>query len=362
VLRLGLNNKPDPIYYFKAPCHNKQVALKFVYKDTEMDINKIIITGGSGFIGTNLVEYFASLGWKVLNLDIKSPRNPAHINYWQKLDIVDRDELLRIFHEFRPDYVLHFAARTDLGEKDNLSGFAANIQGVRNIIDAIKSTPSIKRTIFTSSQLVCKVGYQPETDEDYCPNTSYGHSKVISEQIIRASGDMGSSWAIIRPTSIWGPWFDIPYRTFFMTINKGFYVHSGQTQTIKKWGFVLNSVHQVYKLLFAPESAIHTKTFYLADYSPLILKDFANLVQKEMGAKKIITLPVWLMKLFAKSGDVLKLLFWKNSPLTSFRLNNIITNEIQDNVSLEAITGDLPYTYQEGIEETVDWLKKLQLI
>jgi nucleoside-diphosphate-sugar epimerase len=327
-----------------------------------MDKKKIIITGGSGFIGTNLVEYFLSLGWDVLNLDIKSPRNSAHIDFWQEVDIMDREKLLTVFHAFEPDYVLHFAARTDLDEQDNLSGYAANIQGVRNIIEVIKSTSSIQRTIFASSQLVCKIGYQPQTDEDYCPNTLYGHSKVVGEQIIRAVGDLGSDWAIVRPTSIWGPWFDIPYRDFFLTINKGFYIHSGKVQTLKQWGFVLNSAHQVYQLLIAPANKIHKKTFYLADYSPLILKDFSNLVQKEMGSRKIPTLPVWLMKFIAKTGDLLKLLSWKNPPLTSFRLNNIITNEIQETSSLETVAGSLPYTCQTGIEKTVAWLKTQQLI
>jgi len=81
-----------------------------------MEKEKIIITGGSGFIGTNLVEFFASLGWVVLNLDIKSPRNSAHMDRWQKVDIVDREDLIRVFRGFKPDYVLHFAAPSNLNE------------------------------------------------------------------------------------------------------------------------------------------------------------------------------------------------------------------------------------------------------
>ncbi|PKN98892.1 MAG: NAD(P)-dependent oxidoreductase [Chloroflexi bacterium HGW-Chloroflexi-4] len=327
-----------------------------------MEKEKIIITGGSGFIGTNLVDHFVSLGWKVLNLDINPPRNSSHKDYWQKVDITNLEELKLVFDAFKPDYVLHFAARTDLEETDDLSGYSANIQGVRNVVDVIKSTQSVQRTIFASSQLVCKVGYQPSSDEDYCPNTLYGHSKVIGEQIVRASGAIGPSWAIVRPTSIWGPWFDIPYRTFFLAINKGIYIHSGQVQTLKKWGFVLNSVEQVHKLLVGPDHLVNTNTFYLADFSPLVLKDYANCAQKEMGARRILTLPLWLMRLIAICGDFLKLLFWKNPPLTSFRLNNIITNEIQETSSLELITGPLPYTYQSGITKTVSWLKSQNLI
>ena len=56
-------------------------------------MKKVIITGGSGFIGTNLVEYYAAAGHEVFNLDIAKPRNPLHTNYWHKVNILDAGAL-----------------------------------------------------------------------------------------------------------------------------------------------------------------------------------------------------------------------------------------------------------------------------
>ena len=65
-----------------------------------------------------------------------------------------------------------------------------------------------------------RIGYQPDSDTDYCPTTAYGASKALGEEAVRAA-QLDVPWVIVRPTSIWGPWFDIPYRTFFDSIQHG---------------------------------------------------------------------------------------------------------------------------------------------
>jgi nucleoside-diphosphate-sugar epimerase len=74
-----------------------------------MGKQKIIITGGSGFIGTNLVEHYKD-NYEVLNIDIVSPRNNAHKIYWEKIDILDNEHLVEAFKEFRPDFLFHMAS------------------------------------------------------------------------------------------------------------------------------------------------------------------------------------------------------------------------------------------------------------
>ncbi|MFK9714751.1 NAD-dependent epimerase/dehydratase family protein, partial [Escherichia coli] len=83
-----------------------------------------------------------------------------------------------------PDAVVHLAARIDLDEKTDLSGYTANIEGVENLVEAIRRTPSVRRVIWTSSQLVCRVGYVPTSDTDYKADTLYGKSKVRTEEIV----------------------------------------------------------------------------------------------------------------------------------------------------------------------------------
>ncbi len=317
---------------------------------------RICITGGSGFIGTNLVEYFKQLGHTVINIDKNKPRNPTHKPVWIKQDILDKPSLLKTVEEFTPSILIHLAARTDLQEKTDINGYESNIKGTENIIAAIENTPTISRSIFASSQLVCQLGYIPKNDRDYNPSTLYGESKVISENIIRSS-QLQTTWTIVRPTSIWGPWFEEPYKAFFLTIAKNRYIHPGNIKILKQWGFVGNSVYQIGKMIQSPKVLVDRKTFYLADYSPVELNYFANLVQKAMGANPIKTLPMPILKTAATVGDLLKQIGWKNPPLTSFRLKNIVTPEVQNLEEVKQIVGELPYNLDEGIYQTAEWLK-----
>jgi len=323
-----------------------------------MTEHRVVITGGSGFVGTNLVEYFSQRGWEIRNFDIASPRNPDHIRYWTNVNILDRERLIDETRKFQPDVFLHFAARTDLNERQNLAGYAANIDGVHHVIEAVQSTHSIGRVIFTSSQLVCELGYQPKNEQDYRPSTLYGQSKVMTERIIQTAESIDATWTIIRPTSLWGPWFDVPYRNFFNAIARNLYVHPGHIHTLKQWGFVGNSVFQIHRLIEAPEEKIHKRTFYLADYQPIELREFANKVQVAIGTKPIKTIPASILKTAARLGDVATKVGWANPPLTSFRFSNIITMETQDLSPLQEVIGPLPYSVDQGIDITVQWLRK----
>jgi nucleoside-diphosphate-sugar epimerase len=323
-----------------------------------MSQQRVIITGGSGFIGTNLVEDRVAQGLEVLNLDIQAPRNRTHQTFWQKVDILDRSAVIQAVSDFKPQVLLHFAARTDLDEHYNLAGYSANIEGVCNVIEAIRATPSIGRVIFASSQLVCRLGYVPKDDYDYNPTTLYGQSKVLGERIIRAADDINAIWTIVRPTSIWGPWFSIPYKNFFETIAKNIYIHPGNIKTLKQWGYIGNAIYQVDKLINAPLEYVHKQLFYLADYQPIDLRVFADQVQKSIGSKPIRTIPNGLLKMLAFIGDIFQKLGWKNPPLTSFRYSNITTPEVQDLEPLHKVVGALPFNTAQGIDRTVQWFKE----
>jgi len=318
---------------------------------------KILVTGGSGFIGTNLLDFYLKLGVEILNLDISSPRNSQHFSFWHKVNILDKDKLIEEVKTFSPTHVFHLAARTDI-EGKNIKDYSVNIQGVENIISAISNIRSIQRAIFASSRLVCKIAYQPKDEFDYFPTTLYGESKVLGEKIVRASKDIVCPWVLVRPTSIWGPWFDVPYRDFFLAIAKGSYFHPDGYNVSKSYGFVGNTVFQLHKLLIVPAERISGKTFYLGDYAPANIRNMADRIQETIEARKIKTIPVFILRFLASSGDLFKLLGWRKPPLTSFRLNNLLTDMIYDFSSVRSITGELPYSLDEGIKVTVDWMRR----
>ena len=178
---------------------------------------KLLITGGSGFIGTNLINHLLKLKeYILLSIDVNQPKIEEHKHLWKLVDICDVTLLKKTIKEFQPDYVIHLAARTDLLGKELLS-YNANIGGVINLLDALEEVPNLKRAIFASSMYVCEPGYMPKDSEDYAPHTLYGESKVKTEKIIKSRNPQ-YIWSIFRPTSIWGPWVGEPYDKFFRIV------------------------------------------------------------------------------------------------------------------------------------------------
>ena len=142
---------------------------------------KIIVTGGSGFIGTNLIEELIRQGYEVINIDIKEPQIKTRNNVWKQVDIKDLENLRKIFRDFSPKYVIHLAARTDLTGK-RIEDYSSNTIGVENVLKCCLELESLEKVVVTSSMLVCKTGYYPKNQYDYAPSTLYGKSKVISEE------------------------------------------------------------------------------------------------------------------------------------------------------------------------------------
>ena len=164
-------------------------------------------------------------------------------------------------------------------------------------------------------------------------------------------------WTIVRPTSIWGPWFDIPYKTFFLTIAKGRYVHVKGLDISKSFGYVGNTVYQLDRIAAAPVEQVNGRTFYLGDYPPIDVRDVAERISRETQAPRIRTLPMSLLKIAARGGDLARKAGWREPPLTSFRLSNLTTDMVYDMTSLESVVGPLPFGLEEGIRTTVRWMR-----
>jgi GlcNAc-P-P-Und epimerase len=320
-------------------------------------MQRILITGGSGFIGSNLVRFFYDKNYEVLNYDIKKPIDILHIDKWVEGDILDYNQLSTTIKKFNPDYIFHFAARTDLDENKDLNGYSTNIKGVENIVKIANELKTVKRTIYASSRMVCNIDYTPKDYNDYCPPNLYGESKMIGEGIVKKNAV--HDYIIVRPTSIWGPFFHVPYRTFFDTIkNSTFFLPKGHNPK-KSFGFVGNSVYQLEKLLFCSAQVLNSdKTYYLTDYPPLELKTWSDLITKKTKGKTTREIPVYILKSIAFLGDILAKLGWRQVPLTTFRYNNMITNMVYDTSEIEIICGKLPYSLENGVDITLEWINK----
>jgi GlcNAc-P-P-Und epimerase len=319
----------------------------------------VLVTGSSGFIGRWVCAMLSNNGIKPVGLDIREkPLGQEWLEFYQ-CDILDKRHLREVFEKVRPQRVIHLAARTDLDEETNLAGYAANIDGVRNVLECSELSKSVDRIIVTSSQLVCKGGYVPKSDTDYCPNTRYGESKVLTEKITKDMDGGGKEWCIIRPTTVWGPYMNDHYCQMLRLIRRGWYFHCGQAMLFKAYSYAGNIAHQYWKVLITPSHDMSRRIFYFADYKPLALREYANRLAEELNAPRIPTLHLELVKTLAFMGDALNRMGWKSFPFNSFRLRNILTEYRFDLSATERVCGDLPYCFEDGIKATSEWFIKL---
>jgi GlcNAc-P-P-Und epimerase len=318
-------------------------------------VKKVLVTGSAGLIGAALVDDLIKQGMVVGGLDRRPVESAtgAAVNY--VCDILDGARLAACVGEFAPDAIVHLAARTDVDEKD-LSGYAANVEGVSNLVEAIRATPSVRRCIWTSTQLVCRVGYVPDSPTDYQPDTVYGQSKVRTEEIVRASDGAGREWCLVRPTTVWGPGVNPHYQRFLKLVKIGLYFHVDSGPLHKSYGYIGNITHQYVQLLRAPAEIIQGRTLYLADYRPIDLVNWCNAFQQSFGARAIPVMPKILVRMFASAGDALGHFGIHGIPFNSFRLKNMLTQYQFDMRETEAICGPLPYTMEEGVRITADWI------
>jgi GlcNAc-P-P-Und epimerase len=317
---------------------------------------KVLVTGSSGFLGRALAERLTGSGYEVVGMDVRSPGAPVRFRH-ETIDICDRDRLVLLLGTIEPDFVIHAAARIDIDPQSRVIEYGANIEGVANLLFAVARTPSIRRVIWTSSQLVSRIGGAQSDDTHSDPDSTYGDSKVITERLVRAFDGGGREWALIRPTTIWGPGMSDHYRTLLRYIDQGRYFHVGSGRNEKSFSYIHNATYQIETLMTAPAERICTRTFYIADYEPIDLRDWCNRISNALGRRNPPTIPLPVAWAAAKLGDLLSGTIMPGFKFTSFRLKNISTPYVFDMRALSDVVGPIPFDLDTAVRQTVAWYR-----
>ncbi len=317
---------------------------------------KLLVTGGSGFIGTNLIDEFKNRVDAIQNLDLQPPLDPVHAEFWRKIDILDHAKLQKAVADFQPDWVIHLAARAECDENTTVEkGYRVNTEGTSNVLESIKATASVDRVVITSSQFVCAPGRLPTNDEDYFPETVYGESKVITEELTRQA-NLTCCWTIVRPTNVWGPWHLRYRREFWRVLERGMYVHPGRQPVIRSYGYVKNVVHQMWRILQVPKSEVCGKTFYLGD-APANLIEWTNGFSRALTGHDVRIVPRPLMRALALLGDAPTMITRRPFYINSSRYQSMITDYPTPMQPTFDTLGENPYSLADGIKETITWLQ-----
>lgn len=317
---------------------------------------KILITGGSGFIGTHVVGRLLDAGHNVLNVSLDAPHEASHRPHWQGIDILNAEGLRQVMTQFAPDQVMHLAARTEMDERTTPeTGFIANTQGTRNLIAAVQSTTSARRLLVCSSQFVCGPGRLPSHDEDYFPSTVYGKSKVITEQETRRA-KLDCEWVMVRPTNIWGPWHPRYPQEFWRIAKTGLYVHPGGKPVVRCYGYVGNVADQMVSLMQQPSEKIDRQTFYVGDPAADIYQ-WADAFCRALNGKPARKVPRPVLRAAGLAGDAITALTGKPFYITSSRYRSMVTDYLTPMDKTYDLLGQTKISLQQGVEETVAWLK-----
>ncbi len=160
-------------------------------------MKRFIVTGGYGFIGSNLIRMLLSKKHKVLNIDNLSYsaqkynlRGIKKDNYiFKKTDINNKKEILQIFRTFKPDGIFNLAADThvDRSIDDSFNFIKNNILGVYNLLEVLKKQKKKIRLVHISTDEVYgDVLGNKRSDEkySYSPSSPYSASKASSDHLV----------------------------------------------------------------------------------------------------------------------------------------------------------------------------------
>lgn len=166
-------------------------------------MNLILITGGSGFLGINLVRLFLSKGYRVRVLDLEEFNYPEK----DKIDFIKgdiRDEEVVKRATKRVDFVIHTAAALPLYSKQDI--FSTDVKGTSLLLKYAYEN-KVKRFIHISSTAVYGIpDHHPLYETDKLEGVgAYGEAKILAEKSCLEYREKGMIIPILRPKSFIGP-------------------------------------------------------------------------------------------------------------------------------------------------------------
>lgn len=174
---------------------------------------RMLITGGTGFQGSHLVEHFLDLGYDVTTLNTFSERSEKNISELKKKpkvvwgSVTDPEIVNKTAREH--DIILHLAAHISVDESIQDPGFTfrVNIEGTYNVLEAVRKNRN--RLIYTST---CETYGAPlgkrliDESAELRPHSPYAASKAAADRLCFAYfKTFGLDIAIIRPFNVFGP-------------------------------------------------------------------------------------------------------------------------------------------------------------
>jgi len=317
-------------------------------------MKKIIITGGSGFIGSNLVNFFIKKNFFIINLDKLTYSSNSYKNNLRnnknykliKIDIVNKKKLIELIKKYKPKAIFNLAAETHVDRSiDGPDNFIhTNINGTFSLLEALRNLQKKKikpKLIHVSTDEVygdIKKGLRSSENHKYEPSSPYSASKASSDHLVKSYIRTYKLNAVISNCcNNYGP-YQFPEKLIPKIIsnifnNKTLPIYA-RGKNSREWIHVDDHCEALFRLYLKGKNGENYNVG-----SGLNLENI-NLVKKIIKICKAMNI---------KIGSKTKIKFVKDRPGHDFRyaLNN---NKIYKKLKWKA-----KINFETGLKETITW-------
>ncbi len=306
-----------------------------------MNKHKVLVTGGAGFIGTNLVKELTKRGHEVIALDLYHTERDNYI----RADVRNLRQLERVFDKWNFDYVYHLAAEYGRwnGEDYYENLWSTNVIGTKHLI-RLQEEFKFRMIFFSSAEVYGDYDGMMSEDvmidnpiSDTYQMNDYAISKWAGELMVKNSATMfGTETVIVRPVNCYGPHEHFtPYRGF-----------------IPKF---------IYHALFKKPYVVYKGHQRIIDFVEDTCSTFANILDNfipgevyNVGGKA-----EWEMSIEEYSELILKAV-GRDSSLVTYKESEPFTTKVK-HMDFSKAVKDLKHDPQvppeEGIRRTAEWMK-----
>jgi nucleoside-diphosphate-sugar epimerase len=322
---------------------------------------KVLVTGGTGFVGSHLVRRLLSRGHEVTTLD----RSPglfddelralgATMLSGSVTDAADVDRAVA-----GQEVVYHLASPFgDILEPD-AAYWAIEVDGTRNVLEA-SGRHGVRRVVHCSTQGVHGIIADPPGDEDspIAPRDYYCYSKAEGEKVVRDFLARGMDVVVVRPTSVYGPGDTRGWLKLYRMVGTGWFLMIGDGRTYNHPVYVENLVDLFELVAVAPQA--RGRTYLAGDEQAVTLSELVSSVAAAAGCNvRIVRFPWYGAALACASViEAAGRHLGFSPPVFRRRLSWFKTNRA---FRIDRAREELGYTprvgLQEGLRRTAKWYR-----
>lgn len=341
----------DPVFSFENPLVQPHSVTPWI----EALRQPVAITGGTGFVGSHVVDTLCSAGIRPRVL-VRQPASPRWINGcpvdWIEGDLDDTEALDRLVEG--SGTVLHLAGvLRGATESDFMAG---NQGGTERLVASVMRHSPDARLVHVSSQAAvgpADAERGASIDIEPSPISAYGRSKAAAEQVVRA---FDGWWAILRPPAIYGP-RDSDVYEFFRMASRGLLAAPSGDRSL-----TIAHVSDVVTAVFAVAAEDRSGGMYHAGALDGMAMDA---MLREIAAAgglhaRLLHFPSWVLKAAGSGASALRALGMKHLPLSRDKADEILATHwvLETKPSIERLGLPVPTPFGDGAGMTWEWYRK----